>query len=338
MINCLSCGAKCNSDWLHCPSCGGSIQKQLAAAALAQEKVEVPSPVEKPTQPKEKPVVAKKPVKKAKLQLDDYASASEIADKLLAAQVASKIEAKPLQEPKEPKSDFEFREEEMLLDHLIYGSKTHQCKKCMQEFDSAFYTIWLESGFSEEELIALAVLGQGEKVVVGNGFSVTVRYNNNDNTCAHIRTDYASEVQYVVGGTIVSQTNWNPLFMKASEIADALRESGFADEIPTTLSSRKYDANERQQFADDQFRVAHLTGNSKSKSGFQFVLLLSTHSVPLSKGMQHDMSDLGFPAVRVVDDGWHIEIHEEADDLKASLKLAKSIVDSFGGSILSSES
>jgi hypothetical protein len=335
MINCLSCGAECNSDWLHCPSCGGSIQKQLAAAALAQEKVKLPTPaVEKPTQPKETPVAAKKPVKKAKLQLDDYASASEIADKLLAAQVASKIEAKPLQGSKESKSDFDFREEEMLLDHLRYASKTQKCKKCNTESDVAFFTIWIESGFSEEELSALATVGEGEKTVVGNGFSVTVRSNN----CAHIRTDHATEVKYAVGGTLVSQTNWNPLFVKASHMADALADSGFADEIPTTLSSRQYDADERQQFADDQFRVAHLTGQSKSKSGFQFVLLLSTHSVPLSKGMQHDMSDLGFPAVRVVDDGWHIEIHEEADDIKASLKLAKSIVDSFGGSILSSES
>jgi hypothetical protein len=136
----------------------------------------------------------------------------------------------------------------------------------------------------------------------------------------------------------VSQTNWNPLFIHASDIADALKESGFADDIPTTLSSRKYDSEERQQFADDKFRVAHLTGDPKSKRGFQFVLLLSTHSFPLSKGMEHDLSAMDFPVVRVVDDGWHIEIHEENDDLASSLKLAQSIVDNFGGSLLSSHS
>jgi hypothetical protein len=335
MINCASCGAECNSEWLHCPSCGGSIQKQQTAAQVKQAIREAPAtPIEKPAAPKETSTAVKKPVKKVKLQLDDYGSAGEIATKLLNSLVVTKVEAKPIQGTSESKKDFEFREEEMLLDHLRYASKNQKCKKCNIETDVAFFTIWIESGFSEEELSALATVGEGEKAVVGNGFSVTVRSNN----CAHIRTDHATEVKYAVGGTVVSQTNWNPLFVQASHIADALADSGFADEIPTTLSSRKYDANERQQFADDQFRVAHLTGNSKSKSGFQFVLLLSTHSVPLSKGMQHDMSDLGFPAVRVVDDGWHIEIHEEADDLKASLKLAKSIVDSFGGSILSSES
>lgn len=333
MIYCASCGAECNSDWLHCPSCGASIQKQKAAEAetpLVPE-IQTKAVVEEPPKPKEQPTVKKKPSKKAIVRIDDFDNASEIAEKILTAQVATKVDAKPIQGSSEAKKDFDFREEEMLLDHLRYASKTEKCKKCNLEYETAFYTIWIESGFSEEELVALAVLGEGESAVVGNGFSVTVR----DNSCDHINTDFASDVQYVVGGTVVSQTNWNPLFVKASDMADALKDSGFADEIPSVLS-KQYDAEERRLFAEDQFRVVHLTGESKSKRGFQFVMLLSTHSVPVSKGLEHDMSNLGFPVVRVVDDGWHIEIHEESDDIESSLKLAGGIVDSFGGSIIRS--
>ena len=334
MINCASCGAECSSDWLHCPSCGVSIKKQKAAAEVEEIKTVVPAPaMEKPIKPKDSTVAKKKPVKKLNVQIDDFESASEIAEKILTAQVATKVEAKPIQGSKELDKDFQFREEEMLLDHLRYASKSHKCKKCNLEYDTAFYTIWLESGLSEEELATLAVVSEGEKAVVGNGFSVTVR----DNSCEHVKNDHAADVQYVVGGTVISQTNWNPLFVKASDMADALKDSGFADEIPTVLS-KQYDAEERRQFTEDQFRVVHLTGAAKSKRGFQFVLLLSTHSIPLSKGMEHDMSELGFPVVRVVDDGWHIEIHEEADDIAASTSLAKSIVESFGGSILRSDS
>ena len=334
MINCASCGAECSSDWLHCPSCGGSIQKQKEAAEVKEISNEVPaSIVEKPTKPKDTQVAKKKPEKKVNEQIDDFDSASEIAEKILTAQVATKVEAKPIQGSKELDKDFQFREEEMLLDHLRYASKSHKCKKCNLEYEAAFYTIWLESGLSEDELATLAVVNEGEKAVVGNGFSVTVR----DNSCEHLNNDHAADVQYVVGGTVVSQTNWNPLFVNASDIALALKDSGFADEIPTVLS-KQYDAEERRQFAEDQFRVVHLNGASKSKRGFQFVLLLSTHSIPLTKGMEHDMSEMGFPVVRVVDDGWHIEIHEETDDIAAAIKLAKSIVDSFGGSILRSDS
>lgn len=335
MIDCASCGAECNSDWLHCPSCGASIQKQKAAESAKQvepEKTTKPV-VEAPSQAKEQPAAKKKPAKKVTSQINDYDNASEIADKIVTAQVATKVEAKPIQGSSEVKQDFDFREEEMLLDHLRYASKMEKCKKCNLEYETAFYTIWIESGFSEEELTALVVVGEGEKAVVGNGFSVTVR----DNSCAHIKTDFAGDVQYVVGGTVVTQTNWNPLFVKASDMADALKDSGFADEIPTVLS-KQYDAEERRLFAEDQFRVVHLTGDAKSKRGFQFVMMLSTHSVPLSKGLEHDMSDLGFPVVRVVDDGWHIEIHEESDDIDSALKLAKNIVDGFGGSIISSNS
>jgi len=332
MVYCANCGVECNSEWLHCPSCGASIQNQQVEVEAAEVRPEPPvatKATEKPAPTKAPKVAKKKPAKKKEVSVDDFDSASEIAEKLLTAQVATKIEAKPLQGSSEAKQDFDFREEEMLLDHLRYASKTEKCKKCNLEFETAFYTIWIESGFSEDNLTSLVVLAEGEKVVVGNGFSVTVRENN----CSHIKTDHAADVQYVVGGTLVDQTNWNPLFVKASDMADALKDSGFADEIPSTLS-RQYDADERRQFAEDQFRVVHLTGEAKSGKGFQFVLLLSTHSIPMSKGMEHDLSELDFPVVRVVDDGWHIEIHEENDDLGASLKLAQSIIDSFGGSVL----
>lgn len=335
MIDCANCGSECSSDWLHCPSCGASIQKQKQAALVEEVTIEVIAPPkadETPKQVKQPPVAKKKQVKKVEVSIDAFDGATEIADKLVTAQVATKVEAKPLQGKDEAKKDFEFREEEMLLDHLRYASKTQQCKKCNLELETAFYTIWIESGLSEQTLTSLVVVpNERENVVVGDGFSVTVR----DNSCDHIRTDFAADVQYVVGGTVITQTNWNPLFVKASDIAEALKDSGFADEIPTVLS-KQYDTEDRRQFSEDQFRVAHLTGNSKSKRGFQFVMGLSTHNTPVSMGMQHDMSDLGFPVVRVVDDGWHIEIHEESDDLASSMKLAESIVENFGGSILSS--
>lgn len=337
MINCSSCGGACNSDWLHCPSCGASLKVVKDPEPQEVETVSELPPVtdipETPKKPKQAPAPKAKSGKRSKKQVDDYDSAAEIAEKLLTAQVASSIQAKPIQGSKEAQQDFDFREEEMLLDHLRYASKVDKCKKCNLEYESAFFTIWLESGFSESELAALTVLSEGEKAVVGNGFSVTVR----DNSCAHISTDFAADVEYVVGGTVVSQTNWNPLFVKASDIADALKASGFADELLSSLD-KQYDSEEQRQFKEDQLRVVHLKGNAKAKGDFQFVMMLSTHNLPMSIGMEHDLSAMDFPVVRVVDDGWHIEIHEENDDLASSLKLAQSIVDNFGGSLLSSHS
>jgi hypothetical protein len=304
----------------------------VAAEALSKTP-QVEDAVEKPKKTKQAAAPKAKSGKRSKKQVDDFDSAAEIAEKLVTAQVASSIQAKPIQGSKEIQKDFDFREEEMLLDHLRYASKVDVCKKCNLEYESAFFTIWLESGFSESELSALTVLSEGEKAVVGNGFSVTIR----DNSCAHISRDFASDVEYVVGGTIVSQTNWNPLFVKASDIADALKASGFADELLTSLD-KQYDSEEHRQFAEDQLRVVHLKGNAKGKGGFQFVMMLSTHNLPLSIGMEYDLSVMDFPVVRVVDDGWHIEIHEENDDLASSLKLAQGIVDNFGGSLLSSAS
>jgi hypothetical protein len=289
--------------------------------------------VKKAKKPKEAAAPKAKSGKRSRKQVDDFDSAAEIAEKLVTAQVASSIQAKPIQGSKEIQKDFDFREEEMLLDHLRYASKVEVCKKCNLEYESAFFTIWLESGFSESELVALTVLSDGDQAVVGNGFSVTVR----DNSCDHISRDFASDVEYVVGGTVVSQTNWNPLFVKASDMADALKASGFADELLSSLD-KQYDSEEQRQFAEDQLRVVHLKGNAKGKGGFQFVMMLSTHNLPLSLGMEYDLSVMDFPLVRVVDDGWHIEIHEENDDLASSLKLAQSIVDNFGGSLLSSGS
>ncbi len=123
---------------------------------------------------------------------------------------------------------------------------------------------------------------------------------------------------------------WNPLFLKSGDIAEALIDSGFASSR-LELADPDWDDAWVEEFNHDHFGVVYVV---KEDGNARFSLDLMITGLPLAEQLKEKFEDLENPLVRLVDDGWCIELNSFGGAWQDEESYAKVLQENFGGEIL----
>ena len=122
---------------------------------------------------------------------------------------------------------------------------------------------------------------------------------------------------------------WNPLFLKASDIAEQLISEGIASS-KLELADPEWGPEWVDEFNHNHYWVAFVV-NSEGNATFSLDLVIT--SEPTALMLKEKFPDLDEVQVRLVDDGWYVEIHSFTDDWQAEEALAKQLQENYGGEI-----
>lgn len=124
--------------------------------------------------------------------------------------------------------------------------------------------------------------------------------------------------------------NWNPLFLRASDIADQLISEGFV-QTKLELADPDWDQDWIEEFNHDHYRIAYLNdGEGQAKASIELVIT----GRPLEEMLKEKFSDLEDTQVRLLDDGWYIEVQSFESDWQADEAFAKILQENYGGEIV----
>lgn len=136
-----------------------------------------------------------------------------------------------------------------------------------------------------------------------------------------------------VGLPVPPPDDWDPLFIKASDIENELvNESKLADFSFPSIDS-DWDPYWVEKFEADEYRVVFIRKAGGADDDFQTALDLVITGVPAKDLERTTRSELTSPEIRLVDDNWYIEITDVDGDTKAERKIAKDLQDKYGGKI-----
>lgn len=126
---------------------------------------------------------------------------------------------------------------------------------------------------------------------------------------------------------------WNPLWVKANDIADDLMAEGYLS-TKQPLPSSDWDEAWIEEFKHDHYAV----GTKNNESGEpNLALQMVVTSQPRERILAANMPKLDWVEVRLIDDGWYIAISTFDDTYAKAQNLAKQIQAVFGGEILVSK-
>lgn len=122
---------------------------------------------------------------------------------------------------------------------------------------------------------------------------------------------------------------WDPLFLKASDIADQLKIAKLAGHA-LELADPEWGQEWIDEFNHDHYRVAYVL-NDQGNADFSLDLVIT--GVPTAEMLKEKFPDLDAVQVRLVDDGWYVEVHSFADMWREEEAYAKTLQDNYGGEI-----
>lgn len=122
---------------------------------------------------------------------------------------------------------------------------------------------------------------------------------------------------------------WNPLFLSAQDIADQLTSENLAS-TTIALADPQWAQEWIDEFNHDHYRVAYVT-NSEGNADFQLDLVIT--SLPATEMLKEKFANLEEVQVRLVDDGWYVEVHSFSDAWQDEEAYAKRLQENYGGEI-----
>lgn len=122
---------------------------------------------------------------------------------------------------------------------------------------------------------------------------------------------------------------WNPLFLKASDIAEQLIMANLAGS-KLELADPEWGQEWIDEFNHDHYRVVYVL-NAEGNAEFSLDLVIT--GLPTAVMLKEKFTDLEEVQVRLVDDGWYVEVHSFTDQWQAEEAYAKTLQENYGGEI-----
>lgn len=122
---------------------------------------------------------------------------------------------------------------------------------------------------------------------------------------------------------------WNPLFLKASDIADQLISEGLA-QTKLELADPEWGQDWIDEFNHNHYGVAYVI-NGEGNADFALDLVITGETTDTM--LKEKFTDLDEVQVRLVDDGWYVEVHSFTDAWQEEEKFAKTLQENYGGEI-----
>lgn len=127
----------------------------------------------------------------------------------------------------------------------------------------------------------------------------------------------------------VKAPGWNPLFLKAEDLVEELIRSGFA-KTKLELADSQWDELWIEEFNHNHFRVAfRLLPSEETEIEFHGVITSQT----VDEMLNEKFLGLENPQVRLIDDGWYIEVVSHIGGWEQEERVAIELQESYGGEV-----
>jgi hypothetical protein len=128
--------------------------------------------------------------------------------------------------------------------------------------------------------------------------------------------------------------DWNPLFLRASDIADDLILNKFA-QTQVEIADSDWGTGWVEEFNHNHMRIVYVYESEAQGGEAKFALNLVITGRSAESMLKDKFPGLEDVQVRLVDDGWYMEVDSfENDDWQAEEGYALLLQENYGGEIL----
>jgi hypothetical protein len=122
------------------------------------------------------------------------------------------------------------------------------------------------------------------------------------------------------------------LFVKSDEMAREVIEAGFAQRV-SQIADTQWGEEGIEEFNHNHFRLAFKHQNNDVSAPVELELNLVITALPASEVLGNPQDDIDRVQVRLIDDGWLIEVQSVEKNWKLEGELALKLREAFGGEV-----